>query len=168
MYFRLPRAQWVKQKGAANKRALRELVDSGETPGLLAYVNGQPAGWCALAPRDRYPRLDASRNYKALDSRPVWSVTCFFVAGPYRRMGITQALLEAAADHAARSGATLLEGYPSEPKKGYPDVFYYRGLLSTFLKAGFEEVARRSAVSPMVRRELARERRLKGAERTRH
>ena len=64
------------------------------------------------------------------------------------------ALLEAAVQYAAGRGARLLEGYPSEPKKGFPDVFYYRGLVSTFRKAGFKEAARRSPASCIMRRTI--------------
>jgi GNAT superfamily N-acetyltransferase len=31
-----------------------------------------------------------------VDDQPVWSVTCFFVAKPYRHRGVTTALLRAA------------------------------------------------------------------------
>jgi len=97
MYFRLPRAQWGAQKGERNKKALRDLVQSGEPTGLLAYADGEPAGWCALAPRERYPRLANARNFKPIDAQPSWAVTCFFVARPYRRKGLMLALLRAAA-----------------------------------------------------------------------
>src|SRR5215475_4045813 len=96
MFYRLPRTQWLKQKGSGNKRAFRAVVRSGEVPGLIAYADGQPVGWCALGPRRGYPRLAASRNYKPLDAEPVWSITCFFVARPYRRRGVTLALLKEA------------------------------------------------------------------------
>ena len=154
MYFRLPRARWVSQKGEQNKLALRDLVNSGENPGLLAYANGEPAGWCALAPREGYPRLAASRNFKAIDAQPAWAVTCFFVARPYRRQGLMLSLLRAAVKYAARHGARIIEGYPVEPKKGYPDGPYYRGLISTFSQAGFKEAARRSPASCIMRRTI--------------
>ncbi len=64
------------------------------------------------------------------------------------------AMLEAAAQYAARLGARLLEGYPSQPKEGYPDVFYYRGLVSTFRKAGFKVAAQRSPASCIMRQTL--------------
>jgi GNAT superfamily N-acetyltransferase len=154
MWWRLPRAQWVRQKGLANQRAFRALVMAGPPPGLLAYSNGEAVGWCALAPRANYPRLANSRILKPVDDKPVWSVSCFFVARGFRRQGVTLALLEAASAYARSQGAELLEGYPCEPKAGYPDVFYYTGLASTFRKAGFREVARRSPTRPIMRRAL--------------
>ncbi len=154
MYWRLPHAQWLRQKGARNEAAFRRRVKKGPPPGLLAYANGEPVGWCALAPRSEYPRLANSRILKPVDEQPVWSVTCFFVARGFRRRGVTLALLAEAARFAAKRGAKLLEGYPCEPKAGYPDVFYYTGLASTFRKAGFSEAARRSPHRPVMRRAL--------------
>src|SRR5690606_10805607 len=51
MWWRLRRAQFNAQKGEANRQALQRLVTSGEIPGLLAYVDNQAVGWCAIAPR---------------------------------------------------------------------------------------------------------------------
>ncbi len=155
MWFRRTRAEFKKGKGAANRRALKRLVDAGAPTGLLAYVGGEPAGWCAVAPREDFTRLERSRVLKPVDERPAWAVPCFFVAARFRRLGVSAALLEAAAKHAARSGATLLEGYPVEPRqRRMPDVFAYHGVASAFRAAGFNEVARRSATRPLMRREL--------------
>ena len=152
MWWRLPRSQFDRQKGAGNRRAFKRLVDSGETPGILAYRDGRPIGWCALGPRRTYPVLDRSRTLKQIDERPVWSVTCLFVARPHRRKGVTVDLLRAAAGHAARRGASLLEGYPVEPRTGrLPDAFAWTGLPSAFRKAGFAEVLRRSPTRPIMR-----------------
>jgi len=151
MWWRLPRAQWLKQKGAGNRTAIRRIVQAGDTPGLLAYADGLPVGWCALSPREAYPRLATSRTSKPIDNQPVWSITCFFVARPFRRRGITIKLLKAAVTFARRHGARIVEGYPVEPKKDQPDVFVYTGLASAFRQAGFEEVTRRSPTRPIMR-----------------
>jgi hypothetical protein len=54
MWWRLTRAEYEAAKGVKNKRALRELVKGDGVPGVLAYVDGEPAGWCAVAPRQAY------------------------------------------------------------------------------------------------------------------
>lgn len=154
LWWLLPHKQWTAQKGDGNRKAMRALVNANRKPGLLAYVAGEPAGWCAVAPRERYVRLESSRVLQPVDDQPVWSVTCFFVAREFRRRGITVALLNAAADFAKKHGARILEGYPTEPRKDQPDAFVYTGLASAFRKAGFEEVARRSATRPIFRRLL--------------
>src|SRR5687767_3439173 len=79
MWWRLPRAEWESGRGNSNKNKLKKLAASGRDPGLLAYVNGHPAGWCSVAPRDQFPRLDSSRTLKRVDDQPVWSIVCFFV-----------------------------------------------------------------------------------------
>lgn len=155
MWWRLPRRQWVAQKGKGNRKAMRAQVKSGTAPGLIAYVDGQPAGWCAFAPRDHYVRLANSRVLKPVDDQPVWSVTCFFVARAYRRRGLTIELLKAAAEFARQRGGRILEGYPTEPKHNQPDAFVFTGLAAAFRKARFREVARRSPSRPIFRRQLS-------------
>lgn len=155
MYWRLKRSEYTAGSGEGNRRAFRKIVRSGEVPGVLAYSGGDPIGWCALAPRESYPALVRSRVLKPLDDEPVWSVTCFFVARGYRRKGVTSALLDAAAALARKKGARLLEGYPVEPREGkMADAFAWTGLAASFRKAGFHEVARRSATRPIMRRRL--------------
>jgi GNAT superfamily N-acetyltransferase len=152
MWFRLKRAEFDRQKGEGNRQAMKTIVASGEIPGLLAYDRGQPVAWCSVAPRAAFPVLDRSRNLKPVDDQPVWSVVCFFVARPYRRQGLTVQLLQASVDYARQNGASIVEGYPVEPKRGETaDVFAYTGLPSAFLKAGFVEVARRSETRPIMR-----------------
>jgi GNAT superfamily N-acetyltransferase len=151
LWWRLPRAEWVRGKSGGNRRALRQLTKQPIAPGLLAYRDGQAVGWCALAPRSDYPRLARSRVLKPVDDQPVWSVTCFFVGRRYRRQGITVALLKAAVEFAQQNGGQIVEGYPTEPKKEQPDAFVYTGLASAFRQAGFKEVARRSTSRPIMR-----------------
>jgi GNAT superfamily N-acetyltransferase len=154
MHFRLSPKEFSAGKGESNRQAMKAIVDSGAAPGLLAYVDGEPAGWCALAPREAYPRLERSRTLKPVDDQPVWSVTCFFVAKPYRRQGLSVALLNAAADYVRDQGGHILEGYPDVPGGALPDPFVFKGIASAFAKAGFTEVARPSATRAIMRRYL--------------
>ncbi len=156
MWWRLKRSEFERRKGAGNRRAFRAIVESGEAPGILAYAGRRPVAWCSLGPREDFPVLGRSPVLKPIDDRPVWSVVCFFVERSFRDRGVSVALLEAAAEHAARHGAEILEGYPVEPRKGrMPEVFAFTGLPAAFERAGFEERARRSATRPILRRELA-------------
>ncbi|MEE8277879.1 MAG: GNAT family N-acetyltransferase [Thermoanaerobaculia bacterium] len=156
MWWRLKRSKFERQKGQSNQRAMRAIVDSGEVPGLLAYEGGRPIGWCSVAPRETFSVLGRSRILKPIDDTPVWSIVCFFVDKDHRREGVSVELLEAAADYVRRRGGQVLEGYPVEPKKSpMPAVFAYTGLASAFLKAGFEECARRSETRPIMRRYLS-------------
>jgi GNAT superfamily N-acetyltransferase len=157
MWWRLPRSEFARGKGEGNRRALRRIVRAGRAPGILAYADGEPVGWCSVAPREEYPVLERSRTLKRVDERPVWSVVCFFVTRPFRRRGVSVKLLEAAADYVRRQGGTIVEGYPVESRKGaMPDAFAWTGLVQAFREAGFEEVERRSPTRPIMRREVRR------------
>jgi len=159
MWWRLPNARFERQKGDTNRQALRCLVDAGTVPGLLAYAGTRPVGWCSLAPRTEFSRLDRSRILKPVDATPVWSVVCFFVAKDYRRQGVSLQLLAAAKRWARDQGAAMLEGYPVEPTKDrVPALFVFTGLAAAFASAGFEECARRSPTRPIMRCHLGQRR----------
>src|SRR5437899_2356952 len=85
MTWRLPRAEWEAAKGEGNKQAFRALVQDNAQPGVLAYSGDEPVGWCAVAPRAVYVRLKKSRVLAPVDDRPVWSISCLFIARPFRR-----------------------------------------------------------------------------------
>ncbi len=157
MFFRRSRAEWAAgcaDGGKGNKRAFKKLAKDGDEPGLLAYVGRTPVGWCALAPREEYGGLARSRTLQPIDDQPVWSITCFYVARPYRRQGVTVALLEAAARFVRRRKGRILEGYPSDPKARWPDAYAYQGTVSAFVRAGFVEVKRVSKGRAIMRRVL--------------
>jgi GNAT superfamily N-acetyltransferase len=170
MWPRREAKEFKQGAGDGNKRELQKLVRTGAEPGLLAYADGEPVGWVALAPRAEYRRLENSRVLAPIDDQPVWSVTCFFVRRDWRKRGLTGRLLREAAMYAASRGATVLEGYPTDTNKPVAAAFVWTGIASTFEGAGFREVARRSASRPIMRRTLragaAAKKRVKPAART--
>lgn len=152
MYWRISSSQWKKQQGAGNKRAIKKLIFSDTIPGILAYENDVPVGWCSISPREEFIRLESSRILKPVDEKPVWSVVCFFIDKNYRKRGISEELLKAAKKYVKSKHGKIIEGYPVEPKEGkYPDTFAYTGLASAFTQAGFKEVTRRSETRPIMR-----------------
>lgn len=152
MWFRLKRAEFERRKGEGNRRTMKKIVERGGVPGLLAYENGEPVGWCAVAPRESYLLLENSRVLERVDDKPVWSVVCFFIAKSHRGKGVTTALLKAAVAFAAKSGARIVEGYPVDPgTRRIPEAFAYHGLVDAFRAAGFREVLRRSDTRPIMR-----------------
>ncbi|KAF0106461.1 MAG: putative acetyltransferase [Anaerolineaceae bacterium] len=152
MFWKLTRKEFEAGQGDANRLAQKAIVAAGGTPGLLAYVDGIPAGWIAAAPRSEYPGLARSRVLAPLDDLPVWSAPCFFVDKKYRRQGLTVALLKAAVEYVKSKGGKVVEGYPVEPKTGKaPPVFIYTGTASAFRQAGFVEAGRRSETRPIMR-----------------
>lgn len=157
LLHRIPRAQYEKGKGAPNRRALRALVDAGREPGLVAYQNGEPVGWCSIEPRERFPGLARSRVARAPDDKPAWCVTCLFVRKDQRGQGVSVALLRAAVEHAREHGARIVDGFPVEPRgAAMPAAFAWTGTASAFLHAGFREVARATPTRPYMRRSIER------------
>jgi len=155
--------QWwmlrAKDFDAATSEERRGLLrdDLGESPasGLVAYVDGEPAGWVKVSARPAQPRLARTRNFQhspePFDDASVWAVTCFVVRREYRRQGLSEQLLDAAIDHARSHGARVVEGYPvdTSAKKSSSNELYH-GALSTFVDAGFTEVARPTPARPIV------------------
>jgi GNAT superfamily N-acetyltransferase len=155
MVWRRRPAEWERGKGSGNRAAFQRVVRKGPPPGILAYDDGQPVAWCAVAPREAYVQLARSRVLKPIDAEPVWSVSCIFVTRAYRRRGVSVALLRAAGEFAASRGARIVEGYPVEPYSGkMPDAFAWTGTVAAFRAAGYEEAARGSAKRPIMRRRV--------------
>lgn len=155
MWWRQTAAEWKVMAGEKNKEAMRSRVEAGEEPGLMAYSEGEPAGWISLGPRESFPRFEKSEILKPVDDQPVWSIICFFIAKAHRHKGLSIALLRAAVGYAKEHGATIVEGYPTDPKDGEGvDPFVYTGLMSAFEQVGFKEVARRSETRPIMRLEV--------------
>jgi GNAT superfamily N-acetyltransferase len=156
MFYRVRSRDFERLWGQGARDAFREVVDGGPPPGLLAYRDGTPVGWVAVAPREAYPRVLNSRVLRPTDDAPAcWAVVCFYVVRGERRGGIAAALLAAAVDFAAGHGAAAVEGYPKDTDgagKHANEMFV--GSRSMFQEAGFQEVARRSPQRPIMRREL--------------
>jgi GNAT superfamily N-acetyltransferase len=153
MYWRTTRAQFSRQGNQGNRRAFHSLVGEGQITGVLAYVDGQPAGWISIAPRETYPSLERSPKLKRIDEQPVWSIVCFYVDRNHRGKALMPALIKAGVAFAGEQGAELVEAYPTDPKvepRGSGGA--YMGVLPIFLRSGFEEVARPSPGRVIVRR----------------
>jgi len=156
MLWRITRKKFESHKGDGNRRSMKRIVAAGKVPGILAYHEGRAIGWCSIAPRSEFPALARSRILQPVDAQPCWSVSCLFVERSYRNKGISTKLLRAAARYAKSRGARLIEGYPVEPTSAreIPPVFAWTGISSSFARAGFKEVARRSPTRPIMRKRL--------------
>jgi GNAT superfamily N-acetyltransferase len=109
------RARNNEQLDRARKKALMHgLVRDGTPIGVLAYSGDEPVGWCSIAPRETYVKLERSQKMarRTPAETPTWTVLCFFLARPYRKRGIARALLEGAVAYARAQGAKVVEGYP--------------------------------------------------------
>jgi GNAT superfamily N-acetyltransferase len=130
--------------------------DSDTTSGLVAYLDGEPAGWCAVEPRTEYEGLvrnsrvpwEGRSEDKTDDS--VWAVTCLFTRAGYRKRGISRALARAAVGFARERGARALESYPMTTKNVIAEELH-AGTVGVFTDAGLAEVSR-----PTLRRVVMR------------
>jgi GNAT superfamily N-acetyltransferase len=163
MTWRRAKREFKAEAGAGNKAAMKKLMQSGEPAGILLYRDGEAVGWCSVAPRQQFVALERSRVWARLDDTPVWSVSCFFVAKRHRNQGLSVELLEAAAAYAKKLGAKVVEGYPQDlGEKALPAAFVWTGLQKTYERAGFVEVARRSAAKPIMRKQMTTSARAQG------
>jgi GNAT superfamily N-acetyltransferase len=152
MSWLLTKKEFDANKGAGNKRKMKKLVESNAEPGILAYFNDEPIGWCAIAPRENFIRLEKSKVLKRIDDEAVWSIPCFFIKKEFRRKGFSTEILMAAAEYCKSKGVKIVEGYPAEPyANNIPAAFAWTGFPSSFRKAGFKEVERRSKSRPIMR-----------------
>jgi GNAT superfamily N-acetyltransferase len=157
-------AGWIWHDTSDRDAALREQTgcddpDATSTSGLVAYVDGEPAGWVAVQPRTAFPKLAQMRLYwkgrKEEDRQDpgVWAITCFCVRNGYRGRGLTYALADAAVEHAREHGATAVEGYGMLTQAGKTVTWgeLFVGAVQVFAEAGMREVTH-----PSLRRMVLR------------
>lgn len=121
--------------------------DSATTSGVVAYLHGEPAGWCAVEPRTAYQGLlrnsrvpwEGRAEDKTDDS--VWAVTCLFARAGFRKRGVSGALIRAAVELARDRGARAIEGYPITTSNAILEELHV-GTEAVFVAAGFTEVSR--------------------------
>jgi GNAT superfamily N-acetyltransferase len=121
--------------------------DSETTAGLVAYLDGEPVGWCAVEPRPAYIGLVRNNRVpwegrdedKADES--VWAVTCLFTRAGFRKRGVSRALARAAVAFARARGARAIEGYPMVTKNAILEELHV-GTQDAFAAAGFATVSR--------------------------
>ena len=133
----------AKLTAAERKAFMRSAVDSGVPVGVIACIGDEPVGWCSVAPRETYVRLERSRTMPRATppATSTWTILCFFVARPYRNRHVAQALLEGAVAYARRQGAEVVEGYPFDTA-GVSST--HRGHSTLFESARFQKDGKRS------------------------
>lgn len=162
-FFKILDSDWRSHSAAELRSRLREQTHCGEpgsseTSGLVAYLDGEPVGWCAVEPRDAYLRMRKMRTPwtgrdEDKDDHRVWVVTCFVTRKGYRRRGVSYALASAAVDFARERGAEAVEGYPMFTDPGNVTILgeLFVGARQVFEEAGFREVSRPSPRRSVMR-----------------
>src|SRR5437764_9831890 len=67
MRWRLPSTAFQHSTTEGRVAALDALVCQGVPVGVLAYRDGEPVGWCSVAPRQSYAALERYRALPRLD-----------------------------------------------------------------------------------------------------
>ena len=156
-YWRLSAGDYSRASLDERREALRAQLRRKPPPGMLAYLDGEPAGWCGFGVRQRMERLRRSRTIPAVDDLPVWSIFCFTVRTGFRRQGVAHALLEGLVEYAREQGAPALEGYPVETGGArIHGTAAYVGTTGMFEDAGFRRVLETGARSARLPRWLMR------------
>jgi GNAT superfamily N-acetyltransferase len=121
--------------------------ESDATSGLVAYLDGEPVGWCAVEPRTAYEGLvrNARVPWEGRDEDKtddgIWAVTCLFARAGFRKRGVSRALARAAVDFARERGARAIEAYPMTTTDVIAEELHV-GTEGVFAEAGFAEVSR--------------------------
>lgn len=160
-WFTIPRAEFR----ATPKDGLRDLLRTevasvSPSPGLVAYVDGNAAGWMRVGPRPAQPTLLRARvvtggGAEPLDDPTVWAITCFVIRREARGLGLSKRLIEAGLTLAESHGARMVEAYPfdteQQPKR-VNELFV--GTVRLFAGLGFTETARPFGARVVMAREL--------------
>lgn len=161
-WWTLTNAEFDKTSQDERRELLRHEMVAGPPPALIAYVDGEAAGWVRVGPRTSQVRLARTRvinesSREPFEDESVWAVSCFVVRREYRRTGLNAQLLAAAVDFARENGARIIEAYPIDTRAGTKKASneLYHGVLSTFEDAGFVEVARPKPDMAVVALEVA-------------
>lgn len=164
--FKLGPYPWGEDSVAVRQERLRsethcEIPDAPTTSGLVAFLDGEPVGWCAVEPRSNYRDLPRQRTrFKERDEDPndptVWAVTCFATRAGYRRRGISRVLAVAAVEFARERGARAVEAYPmiTEPGQDITWGETHVGTRSMFERAAMTEIRRASLRRVVMRKEF--------------
>lgn len=151
MQCRLQADEFEAGRGEGNHLAMKALVKSGRIPGIIAYNDNEPVGWCSLGNREDFPRLPKSHEVQIIDEQ-TWIVSCLFIRRDWRRRGVKRALLKHLIAYCQTKGAKVLESHQCNSKfSKYPDAFAWSGIEKAYEAVGFDKVADLSDKRPIMR-----------------
>jgi ribosomal protein S18 acetylase RimI-like enzyme len=143
------------ERGRANRRDHRRLVEQDQAHGVLVYSEDSAVGWCQFGRVPELPRIDHGIKYRALgrarEPPPDWRITCFFVDRPFRRSGVALSALRAALKAISARGGGVVEAYPSTNPRA---VAIWFGTVSMFTACGFTKVASFGRSNVLMRRSV--------------
>lgn len=133
------------QNGSEGNRSLfNNMVQNDKDPmGVLAYIDGEPVGWCAIGPRKRYNRAINTPTFKGRDpdeDASVWMIPCLYVRADMRNKGVSRILIEKAIELAKEYKAKAVECFPFSGTKKRSGGDIQVGVESLFASCGFEVI----------------------------
>lgn len=138
--YRVTSSEFNRLRGEERPARLRSFFDGQLAPGVIAYDNDEPVGWCAFGPRSEMGRLQRSKTIPQVDDRPVVSIVCFVVRADHRRQGVARAMLQAATDCLQAHRVHTVEAYPIDNDgRKISGAFAYVGTVPLFESCGFEK-----------------------------
>lgn len=144
--YRIPAKLNSELRGPARGEYVGELCRMRTAPGVLAYDDGEPVGWAAVAPRSE-TSFARSRTIPRVDDLPVWSLWCIRVRPGHRKQGVSHALIAGAVEFARSHGAPVIEAYPVDNGDARVDTtMAYAGIRKNFERAGFTHAADTTSV----------------------
>lgn len=143
------RGEEARLPGPKRKPLLKARVDKGVPIGLLAYEGKEPIGWCSLAPKDTYARLDDLHPDE--DASRVWSIACFWIKREFRGQGLTTRFVEAAIALARKRKAKAIEAYPVDEDS---PSYRFMGFVPLFKGEGFKAIGKAGTRRHVMRLEL--------------
>lgn len=156
-YFRLPPSARKSNSVEQKKALMRERIEAGPPPGLLALDGERGVGWMQVGPRPDVPEWNNAGRVsappvleEATDSR-IWTVSCFFLRPSERGRGLTHRLVAAGIDHARRNGAVALDACPIRQSRDSRSVGLFVGSARVFEQAGFITISERKPGRPLMR-----------------
>jgi len=148
MWLRTDHDTFKKQKGEKNKSEMKKIVKSGIIPGLIAYKNKIPIGWCSVGRKSQYLYLPKTKD----DDGRCWSIVCFFIKYNCRQKGIMKILIKQALDYAANNGGKTIEAYPIETgDERISSGWSWHGIAKSFRDAGFIDCEKQSSNRILMR-----------------
>jgi predicted GNAT family acetyltransferase len=156
-YFRLPPAARKSNDSLEKKAIIRQRIEAGPPPGLLAFDDGSAVGWMQIGPRADVPewnnagRVSAPLTPGDAADPAVWAISCFFLRSNARGRGLTHELVGAGLAFARENGARFVEACPINQSKDSRSVGLFVGSARVFEKAGFSRLIERKGGRPLMR-----------------
>ena len=155
MVWRRVPAELRRTKGAERRKvmkcALLDLVNQGAETGIIARVDGCPAGWVSVAPLETLRPMHGRVEPPEPALNP-WAIVCFFIARRFRGRGLMPRLMKEAICHARDRGASVIEAFPVE--RDAPS-YRFMGYVDMFENAGFRDMGMAGNRRHVMRLDLA-------------